>query len=74
MKIHHYCHEIQDTNTLETYQFNLKPFLKALTNWETSMKIASNITKLTKITNDAKRFFFFFYVQTGLELFIFCLV
>lgn len=44
MKIYHYCHEIQDTNTLETYQFNLKPFLKALTNWETSMKIASNIT------------------------------
>lgn len=43
MNIYHFCYDIQDTNTLDTYKFDLKPFLKAFTNWDTSMQIASNV-------------------------------
>ncbi|WP_228151911.1 exclusion protein [Acinetobacter seifertii] len=43
MKIYHYCFHIEDTNTHELYPFDLKPFLKAFTNWDTSMQIASNV-------------------------------
>ena len=43
MKIYHYCYHIEDTNTQDIYPFDLKPFLKAFTNWDTSMQIASNV-------------------------------
>ncbi len=43
MKIYHYCHYIEDTNTQDAYQFDLKPFLKAFTNWDTSIQIASSV-------------------------------
>lgn len=43
MNIYHFCYDVQDTNTLDTYKFDLKPFLVALTNWETSIDIASNV-------------------------------
>jgi hypothetical protein len=43
LKIYHYCHYIEDTNTQDAYQFDLKPFLKAFTNWDTSIQIASSV-------------------------------
>lgn len=43
VKIYHYCYHIQDTNTQDIYPFDLKPFLKAFTNWDTSMQIASSV-------------------------------
>lgn len=43
MNIYHFCYDVQNTNTLETFKFDLKPFLKALTHWDTSIEIASNV-------------------------------
>ena len=70
MKIYHYCYDIQDTNTLEVYPFDLKPFLKALTNWDTSMKIASNIVmtgdKIFLVPVDGiKNFYLFVSAKTN---------
>ncbi|WP_227553998.1 exclusion protein [Acinetobacter haemolyticus] len=70
MKIYHYCYNIQDTNTLDVYPFDLKPFLKALTNWDTSMQIASNVVmtgdKIFLVPVDGiKNFYLFVSAKTN---------
>lgn len=64
MKIYHYCYHIQDTNTLDDYRFDLKPFLKALTNWDTSMQIASNVVmtgdKIFLVPVEGIKYFYLF--------------
>lgn len=70
MKIYHYCYEIEDTNTLDVYPFDLKPFLKALTNWDTSIQIASNVVmtgdKIFLVPVDGiKNFYLFVSAKTN---------
>lgn len=45
MKINYYCHFIEHSDTEEQYLFDIKPFLKAFTNWETSIEIAKRLTR-----------------------------
>lgn len=64
MKIYQYCYKVQDTNTLEVYPFDLKPFLSALTNWDTSIQIASKVVmggdKIFLIPVDGLKNFYLF--------------
>jgi len=45
LKINYYCHFIEHSDTQEQYLFDIKPFLKAFTNWETSIEIAKRLTR-----------------------------
>ena len=70
MKIYHYCYHIEDTNTQDIYPFDLKPFLKAFTNWDTSMQIASNVVmtgdKIFLVPVDGiKNFYLFVSAKTN---------
>lgn len=45
LKINYYSHYIEHADTEKEYLFDIKPFLKAFTNWETSIEIAKRLTK-----------------------------
>ncbi|EJO34649.1 putative exclusion protein [Acinetobacter sp. 263903-1] len=45
MKIGYFAHYVYDTHNEVNYKFDLKPFLKALINWETSIELAKRLTK-----------------------------
>lgn len=45
MQTYFYFNYVINTNNSEKYLFDLKPFFKAFTNWETSIKIATRLAK-----------------------------
>jgi len=67
LKIGYFAHHVYDTHNEVNYRFDLKPFLKALINWETSIELAKRLTKdgehLYLLPVEGKKDFYLF-VQT----------
>lgn len=45
MKINYYCYCIEDLDTREKYNFDIKPLIKTLTDWKTSIGISGRIVR-----------------------------
>ncbi|WDZ50714.1 hypothetical protein LF296_15585 [Acinetobacter vivianii] len=45
MKINYYCYCVEDLDTREKYNFDIKPLVKTLTDWKTSIGIAGKIVR-----------------------------
>ncbi|MFA2944076.1 hypothetical protein KWE92_03995 [Acinetobacter pittii] len=45
MKINYYCYCVEDIETRDKYEFDIKPLIKTLTDWKTSINIAGKIVR-----------------------------